>query len=167
MQKYAVFRVADEIFGIPVEKAMEIMRPQKLFPVPGLPDFLSGVINVRGAVIPLMDLRMRFGVPPSGNRERILIVLFRNEKIAFLVDEIREIITLLPEEISEPPEIFRGFKTEYMIGLGKKDGSVIILLNSDNLLTSEEIIVMKDIIDKMEAVNSENETDEGDGTGES
>ena len=150
MEKFAVFRVANDVFGIAINDVVEIIKGQKVFSIPGLPRFLSGVMSVRGAVIPLMDMRRRFGVEPSGEKERILIVRFEGEKIGFLVDEMKEILSLLPDEVSAPPALFRGFRTEYITGLGRKDGSIIILLNIENLLTSEEKIQLKESLGMIE-----------------
>ncbi|MBI5640232.1 MAG: purine-binding chemotaxis protein CheW [Nitrospirae bacterium] len=150
MQKYAVFRIADEMFGITIDRVVEIIKPQKVFSIPGLPDFLCGVMSVRGAVIPLIDLRRRFGLEPTGKKERIIIVRFEREKIGFLVDDIKEIMSLADEEITRPPGIFRGFKTEYITGLGKKNDDIFILLHIDNLLTSEEKILLKESMEVLE-----------------
>ena len=144
MRKFAVFTIADEMFGIEIEQVVEIIRVQKIFSLPGLPDFLSGVMSVRGAVIPLVDLRRRFGKQPSGKKERIIIVHFGREKIGLLADGMKEIMSLAPEEMTNPPTLFKGFKTEYLTGLGKKDGAIIILLDIDNLLTSEEKIMLNE-----------------------
>ena len=144
MSKFTVFTIADETFGIPIERAVEIIRVQKVFSVPGLPGFLSGVMSVRGTVIPLIDLRRRFGTKPAGKKERIIIVRFEQEKIGLLVDGIREIVALSPEEITKSPSLFKGFKTEFLKGLGRKDDAIIILLDIDNLLTSEEKIQLKE-----------------------
>lgn len=146
MQKFAIFKISDEVFGITIDRVVEIIKVQKVFTIPGLPGFLSGVMNVRGVVVPLIDLRRRFGMEPSGRKERIIIVRFDQEKIGFLVDEIREILALAPEEMTRPPSIFKGFKTEYITGLGRKGDNIIILLNIDNLLTSEEKIILKESI---------------------
>lgn len=146
MQKFAVFRISDEVFGIPIERVVEIIKLQKVFTVPGLPDFLSGVMNVRGLVIPLIDLRKRFGTGPSGKKERIIVVRFEQEKLGFLVDEVKDILSVSAQEMTKPPSIFKGFKTEYIMGLGRKDGNIIIILNIDNLLTSEERIMIKESI---------------------
>jgi len=100
-------------------------------------------MSVRGNIVPVMDLRRRFGIKPSGNKERIIIVRYGQEKISFLVDDIKEILSLSAEEIRTPPSIFKGFKTEYLTGLGKHDERIIILLNIDNLLTSEEKIILR------------------------
>jgi purine-binding chemotaxis protein CheW len=107
-------------------------------------------MSVRGAVIPLLDLRRRFDMTPTGKKERIIIVRFDKEKVGFLVDEIREILSLASEDIINPPSIFKGFKTEFLTGLGKKDDMIIILLNVDSLLTSEEKIRLKESIGLME-----------------
>ena len=144
MRKFTVFTIADETFGIPIERAVEIIRVQKVFSVPGLPGFLSGVMSVRGTVIPLLDLRRRFGTKPAGKKERIIIVRFEQEKIGLLVDGIKEIVALPPEEITKSPSLFKGFKTEFLMGLGRKDDAIIILLDIDNLLTSEEKIQLKE-----------------------
>lgn len=146
MQKFAIFQIAAEVFGITIDRVVEIIKVQKVFTIPGLPGFLSGVMNVRGLVVPLIDLRRRFGTEPSGRKERIIIVRFEQEKIGLLVDEIREIMSLAPEEMTRPPSIFKGFKTEYITGLGRKGDRIIILLNIDNLLTSEEKIILKESI---------------------
>lgn len=144
MAKYTIFNIGEDAFGIDIACVVEILKVQKIFSIPGLPSFLTGVMSVRGAVIPVMDLRLRFGMKPSGRKERIILVKFGREKIGFLVDEIREILMLNPEDIRPSPSIFKGFKTEYITGLGKKGERIIILLNVDNLLTSEEKIWLKE-----------------------
>lgn len=144
MRKFAVFTIADEVFGVEIERVVEIIRVQKIFSLPGLPDFLSGVMSVRGGVIPIVDLRRRFGKAPSGKKERIIIVRFGKEKIGLFVDGIKEIMSLAAEEMTTPPSLFKGFRTEYLTGLGRKDGAIVILLNIDNLLTSEEKIMLNE-----------------------
>jgi purine-binding chemotaxis protein CheW len=150
MQKFTIFTIGDEIFGMGIERIVEILKLQKIFTIPGLPEFLSGVMSVRGNIVPVIDLRRRFGLKPSGKKERIIMVRYGKEKIGFLVDDIKEILSLSPEEIRTPPSIFKGFKTEYLTGLGKHAESIIILLNIDNLLTSEEKIQLKESIELLE-----------------
>jgi len=150
MKKFTIFKIGDEIFGIGIERVVEILKAQKIFTIPGLPEFLSGVMSVRGNIVPVIDLRRRFGIKPSGNKERIIIVRYGQEKISFLVDDIKEILSLSPEEIRTPPSIFKGFKTEYLTGLGKHGERIIILLNIDSLLTSEEMIMLKESIELLE-----------------
>src|SRR5512142_1107100 len=133
MEKFAVFNIADETFGVAIGRVVEIIKPQKIFSMPGLPAFLSGVISVRGAVIPLIDLRRRFGKEPSGRKERIIIIRSGQEQMGFLVDGIKEIMSFSAEEMIRPPSIFKGFRTEYLTGLGKKGETIVILLDIDNL----------------------------------
>jgi purine-binding chemotaxis protein CheW len=149
MEKFAVFRVGSEDFGINIGRVVEILKSQKVYSLPELPDFLSGVINVRGEVIPLLDLRIRFGIPASSKAGRIITVRCEGEKIGLLVDEIEEIVPLNHEDIINPPAIFKGLKTEYLTGLGKKEDRIIILLNLERLLTSEEKIILSASTDSL------------------
>ena len=144
MTKFAVFKIGGEDFGIEIHKVVEILKAQRIYSLPELPEFLSGVITVRGEVVPLLDLRRRFGFQSSKGKERIIMVRYDSEKIGLLVDEIKEIIALAKEEISTPPSIFKGLKRKYLNGLGKKGDRIIILLNIDDLLTSEEKIMLKE-----------------------
>jgi purine-binding chemotaxis protein CheW len=143
-QKFVIFKIGEEIFGVEVFKVVEILSPQKVYSIPELPDFLAGVINVRGEIIPLLDLRKRFGVQSSDEEGHIIMVKYDNEKIAILVEEIKDIVSLSNKEITSPPMIFKGVKRKYLTGLGKKDDRIIILLNIDDLLTSEEKIILKE-----------------------
>ena len=157
MAKFTIFNISEDVFGIDISRVLEILRVQKIFSIPGLPGFLSGVMSVRGAVIPVIDLRLRFGMKPAGKKERIILVRYGEEKIGFMVDEIKEILMLNPEDIRPSPSLFKGFKTEYLTGLGKKADQIILLLNIDNLLTSEEKIWLKESKELLE--------DNGAGTG--
>lgn len=155
-QKFAVFGIGEEDFGIEVGSVVEIITMQKIYSLPELPDFLLGVITVRNEIIPLLDLRKRFGVLTAAEEGRIIIVRYDSEKIGLFVDEIKEIISLETGQIISPPTIFRGLKRKYLTGIGKKGDRIIILLNIDDLLTSEEKIILK---------SSEETLDENAGTG--
>lgn len=144
MGRFAVFLMGDESFGIEITRVVEILKSQKTYALPELPEFLSGVITVRGEVIPLLDLRRRFGIRPAVKKERIMIVRYDNEKIGLVVDEVKEITSLDTADITLPPSIFKGLKKKYLTGLGKKGEMIIIILNLDNLLTSEEKIKLKE-----------------------
>jgi purine-binding chemotaxis protein CheW len=144
VRKFAVFKIGGEDFGVEINRIVEILKTQKIHSLPDLPDFLSGVVTVRGEVIPLLNLKKRFGFESSAEKEHILIIKCDSEKIGLLVDEIKEIIPLATEEITVPPSIFKGLKRRYLTGLGKKGDRIIILLNIDDLLTSEEKIMLKE-----------------------
>lgn len=144
MNKIAVFTVADEEFGIEIDKIVEIIKPLKVTSIPKVPAFIRGLINFRNDVIPLMDLRERLNVKPSPLKERIIIVRMRGEKIGLLVDNVKGIVNIKKEQIARPPSIFKGLKPEYLMGIGKIMGRLIIILNLDSLLTSEEMILLEE-----------------------
>ncbi|MEW6052228.1 MAG: chemotaxis protein CheW [Nitrospirota bacterium] len=142
--KVAVFIIGSDYFGIDIKRIVEILNPQKVYSLPELPEFLSGVITVRGEVIPLLDLRKRFGIKSAASKELIIVVHYDNEKIGLLVDEIKGIIPLNPDAITSPPAIFKGLKKRYLTGLARQEDNIIILLNMDYLLTSEEKILLRE-----------------------
>lgn len=138
MKKIAVMTVGGEEFGLDIEKVVEILKAQRVYHLPQLPSFFSGVISLRQDVIPLVDLRERFGLVPSPGKERVVVVRFGAEKVGLLVDTVDDIIDLLPEEESGPPSLVKGLRAEYLTGLARKGERIIILLNIDSVLTSEE-----------------------------
>lgn len=148
MGKVAIAIIGKEEFGIDIARIVEILKRQEVSQLPNLPDFLSGVINLRGEIIPVIDLRKRFGIGDSGGKGRIVVIRFGREKIGLYVDDIKEIINLDPLEISSPPSIFKGLKTEYMTGIGRKGDRIIVILNLDSILTAEEEIRIEDLMGK-------------------
>lgn len=157
MAKVAVAYAGTEQFGIDINRVVEILKPQRIYVMPQLPSFLAGVVNIRGEVIPLLDLRKRFGISISSGKERIVVVRTDGEKVGFLVDGVKEIMDLKPEEITQPPSMFKGLKTEYLTGIGRKDEQIIILLNIDTLLSAEERIQMEAIPKTAEIENGRDE----------
>lgn len=151
MTKVAVVFAGEEEFGIELGKVVEILKVPRVYLLPQLPSFLSGVVNIRGEVVPLLDLRKRFGIAASSVKERIVVVRSDAEKVGLLVDGVKEILTLQPEETAKPPGIFKGLKTEYMTGIGRRGDSIIILLDLDALLSSEEKIQMGALSKTIEA----------------
>ena len=146
MKQIAVVRIGEEEFGIDIEKVVEILRAQKVCHLPQLPAFFSGIVNIRGAMIPLVDLRARFGVSivPS-KKERVVVIRLGHEKVGLLVDGVVEIIHLQPGEETEPPSMVKGLKAEYLTGLARRGERIIILLSAETLLTSEERIQMGEL----------------------
>lgn len=144
LTKFAVFLIGEEYFGIEITRVVEILNTQKIHSIPEMPDFLSGVITVRGEIIPIIDLRQRLCIQSSSEKELIIVIKYDHEKIGILVDTVKEITSLRHDEIMSPPAIFRGLKRKYLSGLGKKDDRIIIILNLDDLLTSEEKIMLKE-----------------------
>jgi purine-binding chemotaxis protein CheW len=144
LNKFAVFIIGEEYFGIEITRVVEILNTQKIHSIPEMPDFLSGVITVRGEILPIIDLRQRLCIQSSSAKELIIVIKYDNEKIGILVDTVKEIISLTHDQIISPPAIFRGLKRKYLSGLGKIDDRIIIILNLADLLTSEEKIILKE-----------------------
>jgi purine-binding chemotaxis protein CheW len=145
--KCAIFMIGSEEFGIETELVVEFLGGQKVYRLPEMPDFLAGVITLRREIIPLLDLRIRFGITKSASEEELIIVVKHDgEKIGLLVDEIKSILSFDEEEIAAPPAIFRGLRSKYLTGLGQKQNRVIILLNIEGLLSSEEKIALQEAI---------------------
>ncbi|MGD0883309.1 MAG: chemotaxis protein CheW [Thermodesulfovibrionales bacterium] len=145
MKKIAVILVGKEEFGIDIGKLVEILGEQRIFHLPHLPSFFSGVINVRGDVIPLVDLRVRFGIHSVSLKERVVVVRLGGEKVGLLVDGVRDIIDLQPEEEVKTPSMVKGLRAEYLTGLAKKGDRIIVLLNIEAVLTSEERLQFEEV----------------------
>jgi purine-binding chemotaxis protein CheW len=149
MRKFIVFRLGSEEFGIDVNRAVEILKARKSKPVPDVPDFISGVVTIRGEMIPIVDMRKRFGIKSAPGKERSVIVRTGGEKVGLLVDDVQEIADFNEDDILKPPIIFKGLRNKYLDGLGKKSGddqqeSVVMLLNIEKVLTAEEKIQIKE-----------------------
>ena len=144
MEKFIVFRLGDEEFGIGIRDAVEILKSQKISHIPELPDFMAGVITLRGEVIPLIDMRKRLGIRPAPRNERVVIAKEANEKVGLIVDEVREIAGFDPAEMSPPPSIFKGLRAEYMKGIGRKKDRVVIFLDLKRFLTPDEMAALSE-----------------------
>jgi purine-binding chemotaxis protein CheW len=141
LMRYTLFTIGDESFGIEIQRVVEILNPLRLHKIPELPSFISGVINVRGDIIPVIDLRVRFGIEYPSGKYRVLIVRLENYKIGMYVDKVTEIIDIPDERISRPPKFFKGFREEFMKGIGHvRDERIIIILDVEKVLTTEEKI---------------------------
>lgn len=159
MGKIAVAIIGSKEFGIEIYRIVEILKRQRIFHLPNLPEFLSGVINLRSEIIPVIDLGKRFGFEDMKGKGRIVVIRFRREKIGLFVDDIKEIIDLEPTDISAPPSIFRGLKTEYMTGIGRKGERIIVILNLDQILSAEEQIKIAELREKEMEGETQNATD--------
>ncbi len=137
--KYLIFALGQELYGIEIRYVTEIIGIQPITEVPEMPEYVRGVTNLRGKIIPVMDARLRFKKSEREYDERTcIIVLDTNEvSIGLVVDSVSEVISIPEEEIAVPPEINRGGQ-RYIKGIGKAGGSVELLLDCQRLLTDEE-----------------------------
>ncbi|MEJ2313363.1 MAG: chemotaxis protein CheW [Nitrospirota bacterium] len=140
MRSFLVFRLGPEEFAADINSVVEIFKSQKTHEVPESKDYIVGVISIRGQVVALVDLRKRFGLEPSPNKERTVLVKTNTEPLALIVDEVIEILDLEDEEISRPPAIFKGLSSEYLEGLGQKEDRVMVILDLDRVVSAEETL---------------------------
>lgn len=143
--KYLTFQLAGEGYGIGILKVREIIGMLPVTPVPQTPMFLKGVINLRGQVIPVVDLRLKFGLMEEEYTERTSIIvvevkgLTNNIPIGIVVDTVSEVINIQAEEIEPAPIFGASINTNFILGMAKTEGGVKILLNIDQVLSAEEL----------------------------
>jgi purine-binding chemotaxis protein CheW len=140
MQQLVSFTLANEEFGVDIIKVQEIMRVQEITKVPQMPDYVEGVINLRGNVIPIIDLRKKFGleVKERDNQTRIIVVNVQDRIVGFIVDAVQQVLRLSEDQIEPPPEVGTSINREYLNGVGKLDDRLLILLSLDTLLTMDD-----------------------------
>ncbi|KXS43580.1 MULTISPECIES: chemotaxis protein CheW [unclassified Candidatus Frackibacter] len=139
-----VFDLGGEEFGVKITKVQEIIRMKELTQLPNASEFMAGIINLRGDIISVIDLRKRFGVEQKETKKtRIIIVEMDNQDVGLIVDSVSEVLRIEPADIEDAPERIAGIKDDYLKGIGKVDDRIIILLDLDQLLTTEEKIELE------------------------
>ena len=143
--KYLVFRLGQEEFGVQVMKVKEIIGLQEITSVPQTPDFLRGVINLRGKVIPVVDLRLKFKLASAACTERTCIIVLQVQHesgivpMGTIVDGVSEVLHVPDSEIQDTPEFADGASRQYILGLARSKSKVRILLDIDAVMTSNEL----------------------------
>jgi len=136
------FRIGDEEFGLDILRVQEIIRIQALTRVPNSPDFVDGVINLRGKVIPVIAIRRRFGLEDLAHdkQTRIVVVEVQGTVLGFIVDSVSEVLRI-PADTVEPPPRLGKVEREYVSGVGKLDNRLLILLDVDRLMSDSEALI--------------------------
>ena len=143
--KYLTFQLSEEGYGIGILKVREIIGLLPVTPVPQTPGFLKGVINLRGQVIPVVDLRLKFGLMEEEHTERTSIIVVEvkgltgNIPIGIVVDQVSEVINIQAREIEPAPSFGVSINTGFILGMAKTESGVKILLNIDQILSAEEL----------------------------
>lgn len=137
--RYLTFIIGKEVYGIEIKYVTEIINMQKITEVPELPDYIKGIINLRGKIIPVMDVRLRFRKEPKEYNDRTCIVVVDIEDISvgLIVDSVAEVISINDDDIVPPPDTNTGFNNKYIKGIGKVGDDVKLLLDCGKLLTDE------------------------------
>lgn len=139
--KYLTFHLAEEDYGIEIVYVTEIIGIQKITEVPDMPEFIKGVINLRGKVIPVMDVRLKFKLKEKKYNERtcIIVVDINNTSVGLVVDEVSEVINIPEEQVEPMPQAGRSASSRFIQGIGKVGEDVKILLTVEKLLYEEEL----------------------------
>lgn len=143
--KFLTFTLVGESYGVMILKVREIIGISSITPVPQTPEYVKGVINLRGKVIPIIDLRLKFGLEEAEHTEETCIIVVDIEGLLMgvVVDTVSEVLDIKGGEIEPPPSFGSSVRTDYILGVGKVAGEVKILLDIERVLTSEEISVME------------------------
>ena len=145
--KYLTFVLGSEEYGIEIIKVREIIGIMDITTVPQTPDYMKGVINLRGKVIPVIDLRLKFSMSEEEYTQEtcVIVVEVNNTHIGIIVDSVSEVQDISGSEIEEPPVLGKGVDTNFILGMGKVKEKIIILLDIEKVLTSEDLDMAKEI----------------------
>ena len=139
--KFLTFQVSGQYFGLAIQSVIEILQLQEITPIPELPYYAKGVVNIRGRVVPIIDLSLRLGKPEQEYTERtcIIIVDISGTYVGFLVESVEEVRDIEREQISPPPHLLADSSARYIIGIGKLEHYMVLLLNGALILSDDEI----------------------------
>lgn len=143
--EYLTFTLGGEVYGIEILKVQEIRSYEQATKIANTPDFIKGVINLRGSIVPIVDLRMRFNLNSvEYNDFTVVIVLNLNKRIiGIVVDSVSDVLALSDAQISSVPDLVASIDTKYLLGLATVDQQMLILLNIEQLMTSQEMALVE------------------------
>ncbi len=148
--KYLTFQLENEEYGIPIKKVKEIIGIMDITHIPKTPEFIIGVINLRGKIIPVMDLRLRFGLSSKEYNQRTCIIVIEivtseiNKQIGIIVDTVSEVVNVQTEDMELPPQYDTQIEGSFLQGLGKVKGKVILLLDIGKIFVDQELLAIKE-----------------------
>ena len=144
--KYLTFVLNKEEYGLEIMRVKEIIGLMEITPVPRMPDFVRGVINLRGRVIPVVDLRLKFGMKTTEDTQEtcIIVVDLNDTLMGVVVDRVSEVLDVAEADIEEPPSFGVDLDTSFILGMGKAKDKVVILLDIKEVLTSSDPISQKE-----------------------
>jgi purine-binding chemotaxis protein CheW len=146
--RYLTFRLGDELFAINVFKAREVLDLSHITRVPTAPGYLRGVVNVRGNAIPVVDLRAKFGLPQAADtlHTRIIVMELQVDGepivVGGLADAVHEVLELEPHEINDPPSLGLRWRTDLILGMGRRDDRFTIILDIERVFSTEDLVAL-------------------------
>ena len=151
IQSYLTFKLGEEIFAASVSKVLNILEMTKITKVPKAPSYMKGVINLRGSVLPLVDARLKFGMSETTFTANtcilVLDIVLHDEsvKIGALVDSVQEVLEIRDDQIQPPPGLGSRYRAEFIDGMAKVDETFIMILNLEQIFSSEDIVNIKGV----------------------
>jgi len=139
-KQYVIFKLNREEYGVAISHVQEITEIKSITTVPNTPPFVEGIINLRGKIVPIVSIKKRFDLPQQGEMEeqRIIIINLSEKQVGFIVDDASQVLTLDEDQIENPPELIAGIDRNYIIGIGKVEEKIIVLLDLEKILTEQE-----------------------------
>jgi len=146
--KVVTFVLNDQVFGVDIMKVESIVEPEKIRPIPESSDFIEGVMNLRGKIIPVVNLKKKFKMPDIRSEKakpKIIVADVKSTLAGFLVDDVSEVITITEREMEEVPRNVGGIGKNYILGLAKVKGDILVILNIEEVLSSDEKVELEKI----------------------
>jgi len=142
--QWVTFRLDNETYGINIMQVQEVLRVTEIAPVPGAPDYVMGIINLRGNVVTVLDTRRRFGLPPreTDDSTRIVVIEADQNVVGILVDSVAEVVELSRSAVESSPNVGNDESSKYIEGVANHDGELLILVDINKLLSDEEWMEM-------------------------
>lgn len=140
VSQWVTFSLDEETYGIDVMKVQEVLRMTEIAPVPGAPDYVLGIINLRGSVVTVIDCRKRFGLSPRDTDESTRIVIIESDEqvVGILVDSVAEVVEIRQTQVESAPNVGNEESARYIQGVHSHEGNLVILVDLDKLLSEEE-----------------------------
>jgi purine-binding chemotaxis protein CheW len=155
--QYLTFKLGDEVFALDISKVREVLDFTTVTKVPQTPDFMRGVINLRGNVVPVVDMRLKFGLPQTEKTVNTCVIITEIEVdgettvVGAMADSVQEVLDLEPNEIEPPPKIGTKLNTDFIHGMGKRDDQFIMILNIDKVFSSDELAIAQELENEAKA----------------
>jgi purine-binding chemotaxis protein CheW len=148
--QYLTFKLEDEVFALDIAKVREVLEYTTVTKVPRTPDFMCGVINLRGGVVPVVNMRLKFGMPDAEKTVNTCIIIVEvkldgeTTVLGALADSVQEVMDLEPDQIEPAPRIGTRLRTDFIKGMGKHDNKFIMILDIDKVFSADELALVQD-----------------------
>ncbi|GAB7027656.1 chemotaxis protein CheW [Geotalea toluenoxydans] len=158
--QYLTFTLDDEVFALDIGKVREVLDYTTVTKVPQTPEFMRGVINLRGNVVPVVDMRLKFGINATENTVNTCIIIVEVDVdgeitiLGAMADSVQEVLDLEPDQIEPPPRIGTKMRTDFIRGMGKRDEQFIMILDIDRIFSGEELAAVQAIDDDISQVSN-------------